>query len=253
MQTILITGASSGIGAQLAETFARSGVELILTGRDKARLKRVTSKCEAAGAKVMSHSLDLTNKTAAHKWFLKISKAHQIDIAIANAGIMEVCGPAGNIETYNTTERQIDTNLMAPVLIATSLIPAMQERGSGQIVLIASLAGIQPVADVPGYSASKAGLIAYGEALGNYLHGTGIVVTTIAPGFITTPMTQAHDSFRPFEISAEKAARKIMRAIEKKKSFAAFPLSLELASRSGRFLPAWLRRITNKPFNFTQS
>ncbi|MEM7018219.1 MAG: SDR family NAD(P)-dependent oxidoreductase [Pseudomonadota bacterium] len=249
---IVLTGASAGIGAALARDYAIEGHFLFLTGRNEERLNTVASECEALGATIETTILDVVDTHAVHQWINRIEEQTPIDLVIANAGIMETCEPDGQIETAENSILQVNTNLNGCINLATAAAPFMQSRGGGQIAFIASLAGIQPIADVPGYSASKAGLIAYGEALGNYLHNQGVKVSVICPSFITTAMTSRHKSFRPFEMSAEKASRKIKRVIAAGSRLAAFPLVMEIAIRLGRFLPAKLRRPATKPFNFTK-
>jgi len=249
-RSIIITGANSGIGAALAREFAGTDSHLFLTARNQKRLQIIADECRKAGSTVDTQPLDVTNTTAVHEWIAAIEKNQPVDLVIANAGIMETCGPGKELESADKTLSQINTNLVGSVNLATAITPYMQTRGQGHITFIASMAALQPIADVPGYSASKAGVVAYGEALNSFLYNQGITVSVICPGFITTPMNQNYDSFRPFEISASDAAKKIKHAINKKKAFSAFPLPMEIAIRLGRFLPAKLRKYATKPFNF---
>ena len=249
-RTILLTGASSGLGKALAVELSDDQTHLVLSARNKKRLEEVARLCKDAGATVEIHQLDISDTKKVAAWINKLENGQPIDIVIGNAGIMETCGPNGELESAEKTISQINTNLIGCVNLASAVVPHMQARSRGQIVFVASMAALQPIADVPGYSASKAGLVAYGEALNSFLHGQGIKVGVICPGFIKTPMNEDYDSFRPFQLSANAAAKKIRKAIDRKASFAAFPLVMEIAIRLGRFLPAGLRRFTNKPFNF---
>ena len=250
-QTIVLTGASSGIGAALALELAGPHSNLFLAARNLERLELIANQCRDIGAIVKTQILDVGDADAIANWVVSIEEKNQIDIVIANAGTMETCSFDGDLETAQQTHRQIDTNLGGCVNLATAVVPFMEKRTKGQIIFIASIAALQPVADIPGYSASKAGVVAYGEAIYAFLANKGIQVSVICPGFITTPMNIKYKSFRPTEMSAEKAAKRIRWAIEKKKPFYAFPLALLIAIQLGRYLPWWLRRHTNKPFNFT--
>lgn len=126
----------------------------------------------------------------------------------------------------------------------------MQKRRSGRVALISSLAGMQPISDGPAYGASKAGIIAYGEAMRDYLHEWDVFVSVICPGYIRTPMADQFKSWRPFEYSAEDAAKMIMKAIARKKAFFPFPWQLALSIRIGKLLPWKLRRLANQRFNY---
>ena len=249
-RSILLTGASSGIGAALAREFAGPNTSIFLSARNEERLSAVAAQCKDKGSEVDYRSVDVTATQEIEKWISSVEESTDLDVVIANAGILYTCGPDGEVESAEDSIRQIETNLCGAIAVATAAVPHMQKRNRGHVVFVASLSGLQPVADVPGYSASKAGLVAYGEALGNFLHDQGILVSVICPGFISTPMTINEASFRPFELSAEVAAAKIRKAVDARKRFSAFPLPLVVLIRLGRFLPGWLRRITNKPFNF---
>lgn len=250
IQNIAITGASSGIGAAIAQEYAAPDVKLYLSARDEGRLQSVSNKCKALGADVEYHVLDITEMRSVEEWFCKIDNKNQIDLIFSCAGIMRTSDEDNPIEPIDRTMEQISTNLCGSIYAANAAGNCMKERRHGKIVLIGSMAALQPISDVQGYSASKAGLVAYGEALYAALAPFGVKVHTICPGYVATAMNSSIDSFRPFEISAEQTAKRIKRALGRGWIFYSFPFSLLTLIKFGRLLPIWLRKHTNKPFNF---
>ncbi|SDQ18993.1 SDR family NAD(P)-dependent oxidoreductase [Pseudovibrio sp. Tun.PSC04-5.I4] len=249
-KAILITGASSGLGRAIALVYARDGVTLCLTGRNKRRLLKTVSEVEQQGAHVLWRTLDIADQAQVHGWVAEIEKSISLDLVISNAGITGSHSMDGTLESAETAHGQISTNLGGTINLLTAVAPYMQKRKRGRIALISSLAGMQPLSDGPAYGASKAGIIAYGEAMRDYLHEWGVFVSVICPGYIRTPMADQFKSWRPFEFSAEKAAKTIQRSIDRKTAFFPFPWQLALSIRIGRMLPWKLRRQANQRFNY---
>jgi short-subunit dehydrogenase len=127
----------------------------------------------------------------------------------------------------------------------------MMSRGHGQIGIVGSLAGFIPLPDAPSYCASKSAVLSYGLALRSLLRPHGIGVSVICPGYVTTPMTQQESGWKPFEMSAERAAALICRGLARNRPIIAFPFLLALLSRIGGILPDRVRRWTDVPFRFT--
>ncbi len=163
----------------------------------------------------------------------------KIDILIANAGIG---GNAKNAKELRPGDfrRVIDTNLIGAVNAVSAVLPQMLERGSGQLVAISSLAGFRGLPESAAYCASKAGMTALFESVRLDIKGKGVDVTIIQPGFIKTPLTSARSSKMPFLMELEDSIPLFLRAIEKRKKFAAFPWQLATVVRAGRHFPAWL-------------
>jgi short-subunit dehydrogenase len=132
----------------------------------------------------------------------------------------------------------VQTNLLGAVNTVAALLPAMAARGQGRVALIASLAAYRGLPYAPGYSASKAGLRAYGEALRPLVEPHGIGVTVICPGFFASPMTDRWDGPTPFVISTERAARKVKHAIDRGRRRFSFPWPMVLGLRLCDALPA---------------
>lgn len=225
-RTILITGASSGIGLALAQAYAKSGATLLLMGRDVARLKAAADACTAAGARVEVSAVPVTDRAAMEAQVLGWDAAHPIDIVIANAGI----SGAGLHEI-------MDVNLLGALNTVAPLLPAMKARGRGQVVLVSSMAGFRGLPNAPAYSTSKVALRAWGDALRPLLKPDGITVTTVFPGFVRTPLTDVNTFPMPFLMEADEAARIMLRGIDAKKAAIAFPWQMHLLARLVAALP----------------
>ena len=229
-KNIIITGASSGIGAALAKQYAASGVRLGLIGRNEARLQEIAKAATAQGAEVEIAIIDVCNTGAMAEWLTKFDTANPIDILIANAGIS--AGAGGLQETHEKMREIFAINLDGVLNTILPIIPFMQARKSGQIALMSSLAGIRGMPSCPAYSASKGAVRFLGEGLRGELKDYNIKLSVICPGYIKTPMTDVNKFPMPFIMSAEKSAKIIIAGLEKNKSRIAFPLAL--------YLPLWL-------------
>ncbi|MBS9478932.1 SDR family NAD(P)-dependent oxidoreductase [Ancylobacter radicis] len=238
---ILITGASGGLGAALARHYAAPGVALLLVGRNVERLARVVHECRAKGADVRLLVLDVRESAALHELIAKADAQRPIDTVFANAGVEASLGPLGEAEALDDVLAQIRTNFEGAVVTVQPLIDPMRARGQGRIVLVASLAGRMPLPDQPTYSATKAGLIAYGEALRPVLAAKGVSLTIACPGFIDTGMARTYRGWRPLQWSAERAAATIARATERGARSVSFPFALAGLVALGRVAPPFLR------------
>jgi len=250
-RTIVITGASSGIGEALALRYAREGARLGLLGRNRDRLDRVAAECRNHGAEVHTATIDVRARQDMRIWLEDFDGAAPVDLLIANAGVLAGTAPDGEIETADESHALIETNVLGVLNAVHPLLPRMMSRGHGQIGLVGSLAGFFPLPDAPSYSASKSAVLTYGLALRSFLRRRGIRVSVICPGYVTTPMTQRESGWKPFEMPAGRAADVICRGLARNRPIIAFPLVLALLSRIGGVLPDRLRRLTAKPFRFT--
>lgn len=224
-KVILITGASSGIGAALAAEYADKYVKLILMGRSAERLNKVQKDCESKGAQVIAKTIDVESKDEMESF---IKSLEQIDIVFANAGIS--AGTSSEKGLYCESAAQVrkifSVNVDGVLNTTLPAIEKMQERKSGQIVIISSLAGFRGLPSSPSYSASKAAVRYFGEAIRGVLKKDGIKVTVVTPGYIKTPMTDKNDFPMPFMMRAEKCAKIIKRKLLKNPSRISFPLPL---------------------------
>lgn len=249
-RTLVITGASSGLGAALARAYAAPAVTLGLVARNASRLAAVAEACRAAGAIVETATMDVADRGPLESWLLEFDRAHPVDLVIANAGTSAGPEPGAPVEDAAVTTRQITTNLLGAVHIVAPLLPAMAARGGGRIALIASLAAYRGLAYAPGYCASKAGLRAYGEALRALAEPHGVGVTVVCPGFFESPMTDRWMGSRPLLIDTERAAQKIRRGIDGGRRRISFPWPLVLGLRLCDALPAALGDRIVRGFRF---
>lgn len=238
--SILITGASNGIGAALAEVYATPGKHLALSGRDLARLSAVAERCRQRGATVSETQIDVTDAAAVSSWVEAADRAAPLDLVIANAGIQGGPFRAGDGETREEAERVMQVNFGGVCNTIYPALGAMRPRRRGQIALIASLAALRGLPVSPGYCASKAALKAHGEALRSWLGPEGIAVAVVLPGFVETRMSNLVIGPKPLMMSPERAARIIQRGLARGRRQIAFPFPLYVGTQLLRALPAAL-------------
>jgi short-subunit dehydrogenase len=237
-RSILITGASSGIGRALALSYAAPGRSLTLGGRDRARLAEVARLAREKGATVGEAAIDVTDRAAMAAWIEDADARQPLDLVIANAGVS--AGTGRGEETDAQTTRIFDTNLTG---VLNTVLPAMArltERRRGQIALMSSLAGFRGFPGAPAYCASKAAVRVWGEALRTDLRAKGVSVSVVCPGYIATPMTDANDFPMPLLMPAAACARIIVRGLAADRARIAFPWPLYLlVGLVGALPPAW--------------
>lgn len=229
-RSILITGASSGIGAALAGCYAAPGITLSLCGRDAGRLDQVVAACRAAGAAADGRVLEITDSDAVRGWIERRDADAALDLVIANAGVSGGAKDGGESETQ--ARRIFATNIDGVMNTVLPALPLMQRRGRGQIALMSSIAGFRGLPGAPAYSASKAAVRSWGEALRGALARDGIEVSVICPGFVESRMTAANAYPMPFLMTADKAAGIIRRGLARNRGRIAFPLPM--------YFMAWL-------------
>jgi short-subunit dehydrogenase len=218
---IVITGASSGIGAALALAYAAPDVRLGLSGRNQQRLEQLAAQARAKGANVVTATIDVTSRGAMNAWLQSLDAAQPIDLVIANAGISAGTG-SGN-ETEQQIREIIAINVEGVINTVQPMIEPMVARGRGQLAIMSSLAGFRGFPGAPSYCASKAAVKVYGEALRGDLSYKGVGVTVICPGYVKTSMTEPNKFPMPFLMTAEKCAEIIKRGLARNKARIAFP------------------------------
>lgn len=234
MRRVFITGASSGIGAALAQACARRGDQLALIGRRADALDRVRDSLPGTGH--VCYALDVRDRKALHAAALDFLDGGPVDVVIACAGI-SVGTLTEELDDFGVFEAVIQTNLMATVATFEPFIAAMKARRAGTLVGIGSVAGVRGLPGAGAYSASKAALRNYCESLRVELHGSGIKVVTVAPGFIRTPMTAANPYRMPFLMPVARFADRALRAIERGDSYAIIPWQMGIVARLLRLVP----------------
>lgn len=237
-RTILITGATGGIGQALALEYASPGRRLILQGRRSGTLAELAAACEARGARVLTQVLDLRDAQALARWLVPLAEAEALDLVIVNAGLNTSIGPGGQGESAGEARALIEVNLLAAMATVDAVLPAMRQRGRGQIALMSSLAAYFGLPVTPTYCATKAALKAYGEALRGWLVAEGVEVNVVMPGYVASPMCEAMPGPKPFLWSAARAARAIRHGLARNQARISFPFPLNLGSWFLAVLPA---------------
>ncbi len=188
----LITGASRGLGAQIAQRLARDGAHVLLVGRDRKALKGVEAaiRAEHSGQKVKSFPVDLASRLRVDRLIERIANdVGTIDILVNNAAIQ---GPIGSFDRQDWMKWKsvIDVNLMAPARLAQLVIPQMRAKGWGKIINVAGGGATSARPDFSAYAASKCALVRLTETLAEELRSVGIDVNAVAPGAMNTRMLE---------------------------------------------------------------
>lgn len=240
MKRILITGASNGMGAALARRYAAQGIFLCLLARNEERLKKVAAQCKDRGATVEIFPLDIRDSARVQTTIEQIDAQQAIDLIICNAGVTSHIGDHGEPENWDAICNVIDTNLYGVMASLNPLISRMQQRKSGQIALVSSLAAYRGMPITPSYCASKAAVKSYGEALRGWLAEDGVKVSVICPGFVESNMSNNFPGDKPLMISANKAADIIVKGLQKNRARISFPFPLNLGMWFLSVLPSGL-------------
>lgn len=234
-KTIIITGASSGLGSALARQYASPHTRLFLFGRSQSRLKEIASICKTYQAEVVTIISDVRNKELTRSQIEEICEKYKVSILIACAGVS--AGTLNKPETSKQVDIIFDTNINGNLNTIMPAIPFMVKNKAGTIVLISSMAGLLGLASAPSYSASKAAIKVFGDALRSYLKQFQVKVCVVIPGYIDTPMTTVNNFPMPFKISAAQAAKIIIQGIEANKGIIVFPKITYLILKLINLLP----------------
>jgi NAD(P)-dependent dehydrogenase (short-subunit alcohol dehydrogenase family) len=243
IRRVFITGASSGIGEAFARHYAAQGAQVGLVARRKDRLQQLA---DVLGPNCAVYALDVRDplalEQAAHDFMRRFGVP---DIVIANAGVSR--GTMTELsEDIPAFQAVFDINVMGVVHTFHPFVTPMRETGRGQLVGIASVAGLRGLPGSGAYSASKAAAISYLESLRVELADSGVAVTTICPGFIRTPMTALNPYRMPFLMDADVAVRKMVRVVEVRRRYAIVPWQMAMVGRVLGLLPPWLWDVLTK-------
>lgn len=243
----LITGASSGIGARLAERLAARGYETWLAARRQDALDEGVARIGGQGGRAHAFVLDVADPERTEARVRELDReVGGFDLVVANAGIGEAAKPVAELSLADA-KRLLDTNLLGALATVLPPMATMVARGSGHIVGISSLAAEMPMPVAAMYGTSKAALSFFLACAALDLEPRGITVTDVHPGFVRTPLTDKNKFQMPFMLELDAAVKIIDRGIQKKKRLVRFPLALTGAITGGKLLPhALLRAVMNK-------
>lgn len=242
MSTVLITGASGGIGYEFAKLFARDRHNLILVARSGDKLGQVATELRALGVTVNIVSLDLAQPGAAKVVFDQVQRENlAVDILVNNAGF----GALGEFATMPEEQilGQIQLNISALTELTRLFLPPMLARRSGRIMNIASTAGFQPGPLMAVYYATKAYVISFSEAVADEVRNSGVTVTCFCPGATDTAFAKraGNENTRVFKrfgaMRADKVALDGYRAVMEGKTLAISGIQNWLVAESTRFAP----------------
>lgn len=241
-KTILITGASGGLGAALARAHARAGVTLLLWGRDEARLNLVADQCRALGAACMTSLFDIRDLDDMLARLSAQDSETPIDLAIFNAGLGGSVPTDAVAESPQRSRATAEVNFVSPLMGANLMAEAMARRGAGQIVLVGSIAESYPLPMAPTYAAAKAGLAMFAEALGIRMARHKVRVTLVSPGFIDTAMSRQVPQAKPFLMTADAAAAIITAKVARGDRRIVVPWQFAVIRAASNLLPRALVR-----------
>ena len=238
-QVAVITGASSGIGGARAKALAAEGCKVGLVARRREQLAALAQEIEQAGGAAAYAPADVAEREPTLAAIRAVAEQlGPVDLLVANAGV----GAPTRLEPLNVhdVEKMFRVNVLGVVYAIEAVLPAMLARGRGHLAAVSSMAAYKGLPGESGYTASKAAVNNYLEGLRIQLRGRNIAVTTICPGFVKTPMTDVNEFKMPFLLTADDAARRIVRALRRRKKVFNFPWQMALLMKLTAWLPDWV-------------
>ena len=236
--SVLITGASSGIGEAIAVECARRGAKSIFfCGRDTVRIAAVEKRCRDAAAerglhpRIEGRAVDVTSAGAVREWMEECNAVAPLELVFSNAGVGTGVEDEENVRRTFATNVGGGVNVVLPAIDLFRKSP-LKPDGSPrrrQIAITASIAGYAPLSTCPSYAATKAAMKSWGLSLRGMLKGEGIRVNVVCPGFIRSRITDRNTCPMPFFMEADRAARIILDRIDRDTGLIAFPLPMRLA------------------------
>lgn len=231
-KAIWITGASTGIGRELALSFARDGYRVAVSARSAGKLAELKN----SSSNIFAYAVDVSNTAAVREAVAAIERdLGPIDLAIFNAGIWHPMTAA----TYSLEDAKasMDTNYGGVINCLDPVMQAMIARGRGHMAIVASVAGFRGLPKGAAYGPTKAALINLAECLQPDLKLKGVQLQIINPGFVATPMTDVNSFPMPFLITSDQAVKTIRAGLERNSFEIVFPARMALMMKSLRVLP----------------
>lgn len=249
MNSVFITGGTSGIGLELAQSYLKLGWRVGVCGQSQEKFRQAFP---LPHDRLQFYAVDVAEREALKEAIHAFAGPTGLSLLIASAGISYPFKT--KIPDFDRTCRMVHVNLLGVIHAFEAALEIMVPQGQGHLVAISSIAGFNGFPGTSGYSATKAGVIKFCESLGLDLRELGVSVTCVCPGFVDTPLTKLNHHPMPFLMQAPDAARLIIRGIEKKKSLIVFPFFFGFLVRLLSVLPRFLyRRIMGtKAINFSR-
>jgi short-subunit dehydrogenase len=243
--TVVVTGASHGIGRATAYALAEQGATVVALGRDEASLDDVTRDVGGSYLVVDVAKPDHVPQVVAHT----LAEHGRIDAVVANAGIGHT-GPFTSMPMARIHEL-LDVNLRAPMLLARAVVPSLVEQGSGALVFVTSIAGVVPVPHEAAYCSSKTALEAFADSLRAEVRGSGVAVSTVRPGVVRTAFHESrqlpYDRRWPRPLAAERIASAVVDVLQTGAEHRTEPRWLDVAAWLRSSSP-WLYRSLSRRF-----
>jgi short-subunit dehydrogenase len=247
-QVAIITGASSGIGWALARALAAEGCKVGLVARRAEQLAALAQEIEKAGGTAAHAPADVSDRGQAVRAIrAAAARLGPVDLLIANAGV----GAPTVLEPFNVAdvEKMYRVNVFGVLYAIEAVLPEMLRRGRGHLAAVSSMAAYKGLPGEWGYTSSKAAVNNLMEGLRIQLRDRGIAVTTICPGFVLTPMTEVNQFKMPWLLQPDAAARRIVRALRRRRKVYNFPWQMSLLMRLTSWLPDWVIARSMRTYN----
>jgi short-subunit dehydrogenase len=244
----VITGASSGIGGALAKALVREGCKVGLVARRRDKLVSLAEEIHAGGGTAAYAPADVGERAQTVAAIHELAgRLGPVDLLVANAGV----GAPTALEPFNVEdqEKMFRVNMLGVIYAIYAVLPDMLKRRRGHLAAVSSLGAYKGLPGESAYTASKAAVNTYMEGLRIQLRDRGIAVTTICPGFVSTPMTEVNQFKMPFLLTADEAARRIVGALRRRKKVFNFPWQTALMMKATTWLPDWVIARTMQKYN----
>ncbi|MCA8421795.1 SDR family NAD(P)-dependent oxidoreductase [Burkholderia seminalis] len=240
IRSVVVTGASAGIGRALALAYAQSGAVLGIIGRNEAQLESTAAACRARGATVIVGIVDVRDAEPVREWLHRFDDQYPIELLIANAGVASTLSSVSDWEDLDRITTVVDTNFYGAMHTVLPVVERMRARKRGRIATVSSLAALRGMGISPAYCASKSAIKAYADSVRPLLKRDGIGVSVILPGFVKTSMSDVFPGDKPFMWTAGQAAAYIRRKLDAGRAEIAFPGLLAFGMRILTVLPVTL-------------